>query len=93
MNNMSEENFLAAVADPARRSTAIARLSKRRTMLSWTVCILTLGFFAFCLASKPPDSFAVFMLLVLWMFLFGCESDLRLLRVIERLKSNEKPAS
>ena len=93
MNHTSEKDFLAAVADPVRRSAAMARVSKRRTKLLWIVCILTLGFFAFCIARKPPDSFAVFMLLMLWMFLFKWESDLRLLRVIERLKEDEKPVA
>jgi hypothetical protein len=98
MNSAYEDkqdaDFVATVADPVRRSTAIADAIKKRTKLLWGVGIITLGLFAICIfGSRQPDAVIVLVVCVLWMQLFKCESDLRLLRVIDRLQSYERPVA
>jgi hypothetical protein len=92
--NEDVDQFVATVADPGRRSTAIADATRRRNKSLWIVSIVTLGFFALCFfGSRQPDGFFVFFVCLTWMLLFKYESDLTLLRVIERLQSDEKLAA
>jgi hypothetical protein len=94
MKQISDEEFIATVADPVRRSTAIAGIIKQHKRLSWIVVIITLGFFALnYFSSKPPNGILVLVIFLPWMQFYKCESDLRLLRVIERLQNQEKPVA
>jgi fatty acid desaturase len=98
MNSTYEDKhdaeFVATVADPVRRTTAIASAIKKRTKLIWLVGIVTLGFFAICyFGSRQPDAPLFFIVILLWMQLSKCEADLRLLRVIDRLQSYDRPVA
>ena len=94
MSTIPDDDFVATAADPARRSTAIASLTKQRTKLSWILGIIALGFFGICFfVSKPPDSLLVLLLIIVFMQLYRIESDLKLLRVVERLQSYDRPVA
>ena len=82
--------FDVTATDPARRREAIASLSWRRDMMFWCaagVTLCALATFFMSLQSPRPAAAAIgFLAAVQWMLLFKFESDLRLLRVIERLQ-------
>jgi hypothetical protein len=97
-----DEQFERTAADPLRRRAAIGDLSLRRTILFWcalvtTACALVVG--ACALVGRLSGSSAVaaalyFAAAVHWSSVFKFESELRLLRVIERLhvSRNEEPS-
>ena len=94
MNTKPDDDFVATAADPARRSTAIADLTKKHTRLSWISIIILLGFFGICFfASKPPDSPFILVVIIPFFQAYKCESDLRLLRVVERLQTYDRPVA
>lgn len=88
-----DEQFDRTAADPLRRRAAIGDLSQRRTILFWcalvtTACALVVG--ACALVGRLSGNSAVaaalyFAAATHWSIVFKCESDLRLLSVIERL--------
>jgi hypothetical protein len=85
------EQFDHIAADPARRQTGITGLSSRRKLMFWcavgmTLCALV-TFFMSLRSARPGGAAVVFAAAVEWMLFFKLESDLRLLRVVERLHS------
>jgi len=87
-----DDDFVATAADPARRSAAIADLTKKHRRLSLIAIIFILVSFGICIfGSKLPDGPMILAVLVPFILLFKCKSDLRLLRVIERLQSYDRP--
>ena len=94
MSTKPHDDFVATAADPARRSTAIADLTKRHTKLAWISIVILFGFFGLCFfASKPPDSPFMLVVIMPFVLLYKCESDLRLLRVIELLQNHDAPVA
>ena len=80
-----DEQFQRIATDPLRRRAAIDDLSQRRTILFWcalvsSVCAIVDGF-----SGKPAMAGLYFAAAVQWGISFKFESDLRLLRVIDRL--------
>jgi len=90
MFTKQDEQFDQMATDPARRREGIAGLSWRRNVICWCAVVATLCALATFLvsASKAGGGAAAaigFLAATHWMLLFKFESDLRLLRVIDRL--------
>jgi hypothetical protein len=93
-----DEQFECAAADPIGRLLAIRDLSRRRTILFWcalvtSACALVAG--AGALIGRLSGNSAVaaglyFAAAVHWSIHFKFDSDLRLLRAIERLHVQAK---
>jgi len=93
MTTKLDEEFAETAADPIRRHDAMAHLSRRRTWLSCGAGVISLGTIIaiyFSPSLKPADALLIFMCCMMWMQVYKYESDLRLLRVIERLHRDEK---
>jgi hypothetical protein len=92
-----DEEFDEMAADPARRRQGIARITLRRDVMCWCAVGMTLVALPFFFSNRSPAGAAAvcFAAAVQWMLLFKFESDLRLLRVFERLHEvgNEKAKS
>jgi hypothetical protein len=82
-----DEEFDEMAADAARRREGIVSLTSRRDVLCWCAVIMTLVALPFFFTNRSPAGAAAigFAAAVQWMLLFKFESDLRLLRVVERL--------
>lgn len=88
-----DEQFARTAADPIRREAAIRDLSHRRAILFWSALVTTacaLVVVACSFVSHLSGNTAVaatlyFAAAVHWSLVFKFESELRLLRVIERL--------
>ena len=81
-----DEKFAETAADPVRRLAAITDLTSRRTILAWCACAATLLTIVSSFGSKPVVGGLAFFAAIQWMLVFKFESDLRLLRVIDRLQ-------
>ena len=88
MFTKQDEEFDQMAADPVRRREGIAGLSWRRNVMFWCAVVMTLYALAtfFVLVQTARIGAAIgFAAAVHWMLLFKFESDLRLLRVVDRL--------
>jgi threonine/homoserine/homoserine lactone efflux protein len=81
-----DEEFSETAADPMRRLAAITDLTNRRTILFWCACVISLVTIASSFGSKPAGGALALCAAIQWMLVFKFESDLRLLRVIDRLQ-------
>lgn len=88
------DNVLIEMAvDDSRRQVAIKNLTRKRKHFFWcaaffTVCLSVIGFSEVCGKTQNSgfvamDAFAAAMT---WMGVFNCQSDLRLLKLVEKLK-------
>lgn len=88
-----DKQFEQMATDPVRRREAIAGLSWRRDVMFWCavgVTLCALATFFISLQKERGGAAAIgFVATVQWMLLFKFDSDLRLLRVIERLRLSE----
>ena len=92
MFTKQDEQFDQMAADPVRRREGIAGLSRRRDVMFWCAVVMTLcalATFFMSLRSARSGAAIGFAAAVQRMLLFKFESDLRLLRVVERLHSTE----
>ena len=89
MFTKQDEQFDEMVADRARRREGINGLSWRRTMFLWCAMVMTLLALVFFISNRSPGAAIGFAAALQWMLCFKFESDLRLLRVIERLHKGE----
>ena len=96
MFKKQDDNFDEMAADPVRRRATIANLSRSRTLIG--CCALVISVCAIVGVSVGGKGAAlgvlgVFAAAVNWSVCFKLESDLRLLRAIERLHkgTDEKP--
>jgi hypothetical protein len=90
MFTKSDIDFEEIALDPARRRAAIANLSKRRTWLLWLSVISLVLSFGFNLDGRGSSQMIVTMVMMIGLIQF--HSEIRLLRVIDRLhkSSDEK---
>jgi hypothetical protein len=93
MFTKEDEEFERMAADPARRREGIADLSSRRNIMFWcatgmTLCALVTFFMSFGNASRGSAA-AGFTAAIQWILLFKYESELKLLRVVDRLHPGE----
>jgi hypothetical protein len=86
MFTKDDEKFTETAADPARRLSAITDLTCRRTILLWCASVLSLILIASLFGNKPANGALLCSTMMQWIFVFKFESDLRLLRVIDRLQ-------
>jgi len=85
-----DEKFAETAADTTRRAAAITDLSIRRTILFWCACMVSVATIASSFGSRPAGGAWAFCAAFQWMLVFKFESDLRLLRVIDRLQRDDK---
>ena len=91
--DQSENEFVDAAADNLRRKAKIQELTQKREKLSlgaWisTACGLAMGFIE-AFANRNDSAIvamALFSAAMIWIQLFKCESDLRLLKLVDKLK-------
>jgi hypothetical protein len=90
----ADDAFIQAAVDNTRRSELIRNTSYRRTKMFWgaviiTACALVIFFIEATGKTHSPElPGAMFFVAVMnWMQVFKCESDLRLLKLVEKLKS------
>jgi hypothetical protein len=80
--------FDEMAADPIRRRAKIADLSWRRAMIFWCAMIVSVCAILELWRGSTAAAGGVFAAAVNFSICFKMESDLRLLRVIERLQKN-----
>jgi hypothetical protein len=85
--------FAEIAADPIRRRAKIAELSKRQTISFWVTMLIILLTISAIWTESASARWGVLCIVLCLFTLFKCESDLRLLRVVERLQEgkDEKP--
>jgi len=90
----SDATFVARAANDSKRQAAIEHLSRARRSIVWMV-VLSNGLFlgVFFLGARHPTFGAVgaaiglgFAAVMNWVCFMRCESDLRLLKVVEQLR-------
>jgi len=82
-----DERFDQMTFDPTLRRATIAALSKRRTIIFWCAIVMTVCAFPEMWSGKGTGG--VFAAAVMCSIGLKMESDLRLLRVVERLQKRE----
>jgi len=94
MFKKSDMRFEEMVFDPARRRAAIADLSWRRTVMFWCAFVAGIGAFGASWSGELRPGGVLSAAVIIIIFL-KWESDLRLLRVIDRLQkdSDDKPVA
>ena len=94
MFKKQDEEFDEMVADPVRRRAKIADLSRRRTGIGFCAIGVTVCAIASAWCGKVTGGVAI-SFAAAWIIFSKTESDLRLLRTIERLQKDkdEKPAA
>ena len=94
MSIKPDDIFVATATDPARRSAAIADLTQKHRMLfcaSIFIALVFLGISYF--GSRQPDAIFILIVILPLIQLHKCESELKLLRVIDRLQGNGRPVA
>ena len=86
MFTKQDNEFDEMAADPIRRRAKIADLSWRRALIFW--CGMVMAVCAIIESWSGKGAGGVFAAAVIWSICFKMESDLRLLRVIERLQKS-----
>jgi hypothetical protein len=87
MFKKQDDEFDAMATDPIRRRAQIADLSKRRVMIFWCAVVISICAIAGSWNGKATG--AIFAAAVSWSVGMKMDSDLRLLRVIERLQKGK----
>jgi hypothetical protein len=89
----ADDAFIQAAVDDARRPELIRNTSCRRTKMFWGAMIISacaLGIFFIEATGKthsPELTGTMFFVAAMnWMQVFKCESDLRLLKLVDKLK-------
>jgi hypothetical protein len=93
MFKKEDEKFDEIAADPIRRRSAIADRSWRRTLIGSCAWVTSIAALVGILTGGRGAIAGVFCATILWGIFTKEQSDLRLLRVIERLQKSgdEKP--
>ena len=87
--------FAEIAADPIRRRAKITELSKRQLISFWVTMLISVLTIPAIWTESTSGRWGVLFIVLSLLTLFKCESDLRLLRVVERLQEgkDEKPAA
>jgi uncharacterized protein YybS (DUF2232 family) len=89
-----DDRFVSKATNPASRAAEIVVLTKRRKISHWVVFIATIAYVMFgSLESKEASATTLLIICILWASYFKLESDLRLLRIIDRIQKNERPVA
>jgi hypothetical protein len=97
----ADDTFAQTAADDSRRPELIKETSRKRTGLTWcavlmSVCafiLMILGMISEIYGKSNIPSIAVvefFLAALIWMQVLKTESDLRLLKLVEKLKSSTR---
>jgi len=92
----ADDAFISAAIDDARRPELIKTMSRRRNIIFWlavviSVCALVIMIAAISDKNHNSTGFSVGCLeftvaVMAWTQVFKCESELRLLKLVEKLK-------
>jgi hypothetical protein len=95
MFKRQDEDFDELAADPIRRRAKIADLSWRRTLIGCCALVIMVAAVAEMWSGGKGAIGGVFAAAIAWGTFIKHESDLRLLRVIDRLQRgrDEKPTA
>lgn len=85
MFTQQDDLFVENAANPVRRSIAIADVTGRRRLALWGAYGITFATIVCGFTRQPFVGLLAFVTAIQWMLVFKCESELRLLRVIDRL--------
>ncbi len=99
----ADEIFIQKAADDSRRPELIKETSRKRKVLTWcavlwSVCAfiqMILGMISGIYGlshnfSASAAGWNFFMAAMIWMLVLKCETDLRLLKLVEKLKSSTR---
>ena len=95
MFKKADMRFEEMAADPARRRAAITDFSKRRNIIGICAMVISACAILELWSGGKAAAGGAFAAAVNWSICFKMESDLRLLRAIDRLQkdSNDKPVA
>jgi hypothetical protein len=95
MFKKQDDDFDEMAADPIRRRKKIADLSKRRVLIGCCAMVISICAVVEIWSKGEAATGGIFAAAVAWSICFKMDSDLRLLRVIERLQKgkDEKPTT
>jgi hypothetical protein len=95
MFKKEDEAFDETAADPILRRAKIVDLSRRRTLIGCCALVIMVAAIAEMWSGDKGATGGVFAAAIAWGIFIKHESDLRLLRVVERLHkgSDEKPTA
>ena len=90
----ADNEFVEAAADDSRRHAKIEEITRKRNQFHWTAWLMTGCALLFIIAdifSKQQHTSGApaplfFVAALQWMQIFKCESDLRLLKLVDKLK-------
>jgi hypothetical protein len=85
-----DQQFETMAAAPERRHAAIRQLSRVRTVFFWVAVLISVLNIVDAFQGEPIRFLTVFSPVVLWLLTFKFQSDVRLLRAIDRLHRSEK---
>jgi hypothetical protein len=89
-----DDRFVTKATNPVSRSAEIVVLAKRRKLSHWVLLIGTLAYVIFgSLESKEASATTLLVICICWAGHFKLESDLRLLRIIDRIQKHDKPVA
>lgn len=80
-----DDLFAESATDPVRRRIVIADLAKRRRLVMWGAYTVTFTTLLCGFTRQPFVGLLALGAAIQWMLVFKFESELRLLRVIDRL--------
>ncbi len=89
MFTKSDVEFDVIASDPSRRRLEISLLTKRRGTLYWAAMLATLAAVGSMFVGRGGYHVVTFNAAMLWIFVLKINSDLRLLRVIDRFHSDK----
>ena len=84
-----DKKFDDMAADPTLRAAAIAASSKQRNTMFWIACLVSLMAILINIGSQA-FSFMIFIAAMQWIQFSQIDSNLKLLRVIDRLQRDGK---
>jgi hypothetical protein len=86
----NDQEFAEIAADPARRSAAIADLAGRCRTVSNCAVVASAGLIVATIANPQGSGVLAGCVAVLWAIAFKFDTDLRLLRVVDRLHGDSR---
>jgi hypothetical protein len=90
---VEDDTFVSKATNPARRSAEIAAITKRRKIRYWFLTVVTVGFIIFGTDGIKWRQALPFLICIGWVEYLMIVSDLRLLRIIDRIQRDDKPVA